>query len=531
MPWCSAYRTNDMRFTSVSFLLFAAVLLLLYYRIPRRHQWKLLLGASWAFLAWAGIRYLLFILFTTVTTYFSARILGKNLALQASYLAENGSALSREEKQRFKAGVKKKNRHVLLACFLANFGILFFCKACLIPPLHTALQSSRISFLTLALPLGISFYMFQSAGYVMDVSRGSVPAERSFFRLALFVSYFPQLVQGPITPYSKLSPQLFQGRAPDGKQLSFGLQRMLWGYFKKLVVADRIAAAVAALKGPDYTGFSFALLCLCYAVQIYGDFTGGIDIALGLSQALGITLPENFIRPFFSKNTAEYWRRWHITLGEWMKNYIFFPVSVSPGLRKLSRFARGKWGGFGKRLSVYAATAVTWFVTGIWHGLTPNFLLWGFLNCFVIVVSEELAPLYRRFHGRFHLKEKKWYAGFEMTRMFLLMNLIRVCDLFPRVGDYFARIGALFTRFSLPGGGLLPSMGLASLDWLILALGVGTMLAVSLIQEKRGSIRELLWARPAPLRRCIIFTLLVVVLLMGSYGIGYNPSSFIYNQF
>ena len=128
----------------------------------------------------------------------------------------------------------------------------------------------------------------------------------------------------------------------NGKQESFGLQRMLWGYFKKLVIADRIAVAVLALKGPEHTGLSFFVLTCFYAIQIYGDFTGGIDIAIGLSEALGIRLPENFIRPFFSKNIAEYWRRWHITLGEWMKEYVFYPVSVSASMRKLSKSARGK---------------------------------------------------------------------------------------------------------------------------------------------------------------------------------------------
>jgi hypothetical protein len=201
-------------------------------------------------------------------------------------------------------------------------------------------------------------------------------------------------------------------------------------------------------------------------------------------------------------------------------------------MRKLSKSARAKFGNFGKRLPVYVASVATWFVTGIWHGLTPNFVIWGMLNCFVIVVSEELTPLYEKFHNRFHLKERKWYGGFEMLRMFLLMNLIRIVDLFPNVGDYFHRMGSLVTTFNfhILWDGTMMKLGLTGLDYGILLFGIAVMFAVSLIQEKKGSIREILWSRDV-LRYSLMITLLVIILLAGSYGIGYNASNFIYNQF
>ena len=284
--------------------------------------------------------------------------------------------------------------------------------------------------------------------------------------------------------------------------------------------------AVLTLRGPEYTGLSFFVLTCFYAIQIYGDFTGGIDIALGLSEALGISLPENFAHPFFSKNIAQYWRRWHITLGQWMKEYVFYPLSVSGSMRKFSKWARRRWHRFGRRLPVYAVTLATWFCTGIWHGVTPNFLLWGMLNCAVIVASEELSPLYKKFHNRFPWKEKTWYGGFEMLRMFLLMNLIRIVDLFPNVADYFGRLGTMFTSFQVP----FLELGLTGLDYGILLGGVALMLAVSLLQLKRGSLRTLLWERKS-LRYMLTAGLFLAVLLMGCYGIGYDAGSFIYNQF
>lgn len=521
-----------MQFTSVSFLLFAAVVLLGYYLLKQKYRWIFLLAASWFFYLWAGVEYAFFILLTTLSTYGFTNWMARNLQRQDTYLAENKQTLTREEKKSYKAKIKGKNRLLLTVCLVLNFAVLAVCKACLTEPFRTLAEGGSLSFLTLGLPLGISFYMFQSMGYAVDVYRGTAVAEKNFFKLALFVSYFPQLIQGPISKYSDLAPQLIQGSHFDGKQLSFGLQRLLWGFFKKLVIADRIAAAVIALKAPEFTGVGFFLLTLFYAVQIYADFTGGIDMALGISQALGITLQENFIRPYFSKNIAEYWRRWHITLGEWMKSYIFYPISVSQPMLKLSKAARSKLGNFGKRLPVYAASIATWFVTGIWHGLTPNFVLWGMLNCFVIVVSEELNPVYEKFHDRFHLKTKRWYGVFEMLRMFLLMNLIRIVDLFPNVGDYFARMGSLFTtfHFHILWDGTMLNLGLTGLDYGILLFGIALMFGISLFQEKVGSFREFLWTRPV-LRYSLIFGLLVAVLLLGSYGIGYNASNFIYNQF
>ena len=252
-----------------------------------------------------------------------------------------------------------------------------------------------------------------------------------------------------------------------------------------------------------------------------------------MSQCLGIPLRENFLRPYFSKNIAEYWRRWHISLGEWMKDYIFYPISVSAPMLRLSKAARARFGNFGKRLPVYVASVATWLVTGIWHGLTPNFILWGMLNCLFIVGSEELSPLYERFHGRFHWKDKAWYGWFEILRMFLLMNFIRACDLFPHVGDYFAGLSrmVLHPNFAILTDGTLLTLGLTALDFGILAVGIVLLFAVSLYQEKRGSVREMLWGKNPWVRYSLLFILLLAVLLLGKYGTGYNASSFIYNQF
>ncbi len=523
-----------MQFTSFTFVLFAALVICLYYLAPGKLQWMVLLAASYFFYLYSGTSYLFFILFTTATTYLATILMARNLEKQDAYLALHKQDLSREEKKEFKARTKKTNKIFLIACLVLNFGILAICKASLLKPVAGLLQESRFSFLSLGLPLGISFYMFQSMGYLVDVYWGTAKAEKNPAKLALFVSFFPQLIQGPISKFSDLAPQLFAARKFDGKTLSFGLQRILWGFFKKMVIADRIAVAIGTLRGDAYTGFGFFLLMVFYALQLYGDFTGGIDITIGLAQCLGIRLQENFVRPFFSKNIAEYWRRWHISLGEWMKSYVFYPISVSAPMRSLSKFGRKRFGDFGKRLPIYVATVASWLATGIWHGFTPNFILWGVLNCFVIITSEELAPLYQKFHARFPgLKEKHWYSAFEMLRLFFLMNFIRVCDLFADVGEYFRRVGSLFTTWNIHilWDGTMLKLGLTLTDYIILLFGVGLLFAVSLLQERGPGIRQRLQDKPLFVRHGLIFLLLVLVLLLGSYGIGYDSSNFIYNQF
>ena len=522
-----------MQFTSISFMLFSTGVLLGYYLLPPKVRWSWLLAASYGFYGCAGMEYLVFILLTTANTYAVGRLMGRNLEKQDAHLALHQADMSLPQRRAYKAEVRKRNRLWLVTSLVIGFGLLALCKGLLIDPFRAAAKDTPLSFLSLGLPLGISFYIFQSAGYVVDVYRGSVKAEKNFFRFALFVSFFPQLIQGPISRFSQLAPQLYDPHDFNGKKFSFGLQRMLWGYFKKMVVADRIAVAMVALKGPEDVGVSFLILTVFYGVRIYGDFTGGIDIAIGLAEAMGIQLPENFIRPYFSKNIGEYWRRWHVTLGTWMKDYIFYPISISRPMLNLSRVARCKLGNFGKRLPIYVASVVTWICTGVWHGLTLNFVVWGLLNCFVIVVSEELTPLYQKFHGRFHLKDQAWYGAFEMLRTFMLMNLIRACDLFPNVGDYFARVGSVFTTMQLYvlWDGTLLKLGLNSVDYGILGISVLLMLAVSLFREKRGSVREFLWKKPVALWYVVIFLLFVAVLLLGSYGIGYNVSNFIYDQF
>jgi D-alanyl-lipoteichoic acid acyltransferase DltB (MBOAT superfamily) len=373
-------------------------------------------------------------------------------------------------------------------------------------------------------------------GYVIDIDRGKYPAQRNIAKFALFVSFFPLLVQGPITRYDALSKTLYEPHRFDIKQISFGLQRILWGYFKKVVIADRILVAVTALiKGSSSSqGVYVVCLMVFYGLELYADFTGGIDITIGIAQVLGIKVEENFLRPYFSKNIAEYWRRWHISLSTWFREYMFYPISASKPMLELSKKARAKLGnGFGKRLSVYIATIVVWFVTGLWHGAAWNFVVWGVLTGLIIIISQEFSPLYEKFHNKFPTLTVSWgYRLFQVLRTFFLLSSLRILDCYRDVPVSFKMFFSIFTNWNWGElfGGALAMLGLSVADYVVVLLGAVTLIAFSLVQ-RRGSVREQLHQESYALRYGLIVALVLIVLVFGAYGIGYDSSQFIYNQF
>lgn len=530
-----------MLFTSYEFLGFVAVVILAYYLIPKKCQWPLLLAASYLFYLIAGVDCLVYILATTVTVYFVALRIERNTLRQTAYLKEHKGELSKDEKKAYKERQKKIRLRWFVCCVLLNIGILaavkytnFFLSN--VNGILTAFgQTKQLSFFSLALPMGISFYTFQALGYLIDVYRGTVPAEKNPFRFALFVSFFPQLVQGPISRFGDLGRTLYGEHAFDARTVCYGLQRVLWGYFKKMVVADRILAAVTAIIGDTgtYGGAYVFVGMLFYTLQLYADFTGGIDITIGIAETMGITVQENFNRPYFSKSLKEYWRRWHISMCSWFRDYVFYPVSVSGFMQKFSKFARGHFGQkVGKRLPVYISSFAVWFATGIWHGASWNFIVWGLGNWVVLMVSEELEPLYERFHGRFRFGESLPYRIFQMGRTFLLVCCLNIFDCYHSLGETFQAFASMFTagNWKVLWDGSLMELGLTGLDYGILGAGVALMLSVSLL-GRSGSVRDKIAARPYPLRFAIWYGLFLAVLLMGAYGIGYDASQFIYNQF
>lgn len=529
-----------MAFTSAWFLLFAALTLLVYYLVPKRVQWWVLLAASYGFYAYAGAHYLLFILFTTLVSYVIARIMQRRADAEDAFVESHRDTLEKSERKAYRAREKKKRFSILLFGLFLTLGVLAVLKytGFVLSGINSMVSSfgyQKFSVPSLLLPLGISFYTFQSVGYLIDVYRKKASAEKNLAKFALFVSFFPQLIQGPISRFSDLGAQLYEPHAFDGQGFGAGLTRVVWGYLKKVVVADTAMIAVRTLvtENATYNGVYVFLLILLYSAQIYGDFTGGIDITIGLAEMMGIRLAENFNRPFASRSTKEYWRRWHITMGSWFTDYIFYPLSVTPSMQRLSKWSRAKLGeSVGKRIPVYTATIVTWFLTGLWHGAGMNFIVWGLLNCLVILVSQELQPLYNRFHKRFpKLEQNRFWILWQCTRTFLLMGLIRSLDCYRDVPLTFRLWGSMLTAGNwgeLFSGGLL-SFGLSMGHWTVLLAGVALICLVSTL-GKEQPLRYRLVKRPLLLCACVC-ALIVLILIFGAYGMGFDASDFIYGQF
>ena len=528
-----------MLFTSYEFIGFIILIFALYYIVPKSWQWKLLLVASYVFYYIADPRYLLFILVTTISTYWVSMKLESVNSEADAYLKEHKAELSKEEKKAYKAKIKARKWNWLLLCLFFNIGILSITKYTnfVITNINNLFGGNGpLQLVDMIVPMGISFYTFQSMGYIIDVYRGKQEAQKNPFKLALFVSFFPQLVQGPISRYGDMAPTLFAEHKFDGQTVSNGLMRILWGYFKKMVIADRLLPAVTTLvqQTDTYSGTYVFVAMLFYAFELYCDFTGGIDITIGIAETMGIRLAENFNLPYFSKNIKEYWNRWHITMGSWFTDYIFYPISVCGPMLKLSKWSRKHLGEFiGKRVTVYLSSFVVWLTTGIWHGAAWNFIVWGLMNFVVIMISQELEPLYAKFHNKFQVKGKLPYEVFQIIRTILLMSCIRMFDCYRDVPLTFQMVGSMFTECNLGifTDGSLLNIGLTSADYLVLVVGLVIVLGVSMLKVKVGSVRAVLSQKSTAGFYSVMALLFVAIIIFGAYGIGYDSSQFIYNQF
>jgi len=531
-----------MYFTSYEFLGFFLVLLLVYYLIPKKFQWQLLLLGSYVFYFAASPWYLLYIFSTTLLTYGAGILIGRNFEKQKEYLSLHKTDLDKDAKKQYKGVQASFRKKVLVVCLILVLGILAvtkytnFCIANINGILKAFGNAGELSFLNLMLPLGISFYTFQAVGYIIDVHRGTQP-EKNLFKYALFVSFFPQLIQGPISRFADLSKTLYEEHSFDTVVLSRGLQRMLWGYFKKMVIADRVLSGVATIIGEPttYTGAYAFFGMVLYTIELYADFTGGIDITIGVAQCFGVTVMENFVRPYFSTSLKEYWRRWHISMCNWFRDYVFYPVSISKGMSNFGKLTKKLFGNkVGKRIPVYCASFLVWFATGIWHGASWNFIVWGLLNYVILMASEEFEPLYGKFHEKCKWSNGFGYKVFQILRTFLLICVLNLFDCFEDISVTLGMLGSIFTTGNWGAfvNGSLLQLGISATDYCIIGFGIVLMFAVSLYQETtKKSIRETISGWPYFCKAALWFVLFVFVLLWGTYGIGFDASQFIYNRF
>ena len=439
----------------------------------------------------------------------------------------------------------RRRRAVLVGTVLVNIGILVVLKYVnfgiyTIDGIAALFGSRRplIESVDFLVPLGVSFYTFSLLGYVIDVYYGIAAPQQNYLKLMLYGLYFPAVISGPILKYREHGEQFFEPHPFDYVRVTRGLQRMLWGFFKKLVIAERLGTMVDTVYGGyvDYPGAFIWFATVCYAFQLYTDFSGCMDIVLGISESFGILLPENFRTPFLSRSVAEYWRRWHITLGVWMKEYVFYPVLRTRFFTDLNRRWKEQFGRKrGKQYATFAAMFLLWLTVGIWHGGDWKFVIGsGLLHWFYIVMEELLAPPCARLMERWHINAGGRPVG--VVRIVRTFFLVCIGDLFFRaasVGDAFAMLKGAVTVWNphILWDGSLLGLGLDAGELVIAAGALLLLCCISLVQNRKGSVRELIAARALPIRWAVWYALIFAIILFGCYGPGYSAGEFIYQGF
>lgn len=541
-----------MSYTTIVFFIFVAVTVLAYYLFPvKNKKWVVLLIASYIFYFFTGFRYAFFILFTTLSIWLAALIVERISKASAVCLKTHKKEWSRDQRKAYKKQTELKMKLILASALAANLGILIFLKYYnfLAGGLNDLLGLAGLEFsapvMRLFLPLGISFYTFQSMGYMIDVYRGNVEAEKNPLKFALFIAFFPQIIQGPIGSWEQLAHQLFTPHRPEYRRIKYGLELILWGYFKKLVIADRAVTAIQTVTADytQYNGTAIAFTVLLYALQLYADFSAGIDISRGIAGMMGIDMAENFRRPYFSRSINEYWRRWHITLGAWMKNYLFYPLAMSSMFlnagKKMKKSALGKTA-FGahvaKVLPTSFASLIVFLMVGIWHGANGKYIAFGLWNGVIIMLSIILKPVFDSVIQKLRIqRESGVFIAFQMVRTFFIVLIGYVFDIAPDFGGAMDMMRLTVTDWHFSAGisQILGTCGLVPEDYLVLFAGMLIMLFVSILQEKKSidSIGGILEGRPFIVQWCAVFFCIISIIVFGIYGPGYNPADFVYMQF
>ncbi len=519
-----------MNFFSLSFVGAVCGAVVLYYLVPIRLRWCVLLAVSLAFYLAGGVGAGLFLLFTIGTNYVGGRLL--------TGLNDRRAALTPQQKKQEEQRIKTRKRLVLVPILLLNFGLLYMVKYWN----FTAEAVNRagewnLPRLDWIMPVGLSFYMFQSVGYLVDCYRGKYRAEKNFLKFSLFVSFFPQMVQGPISRYNELQPQLLRGNPWNADHVKYGIQLALWGYLKRMLIADRAAMVVnAVFDGPEkFGGFFYAFGVLFYCIQLYCDFSGGIDITRGVAQLFGIDLAENFKRPTFAVSLADYWRRWHITLGSWMRDYVFYPLSFSKAFAKLGRWSRKHFKGkIAKVIPTAAATFVVYLIIGIWHGANFRYIVFGFYNGMILTASVLLANSYSVWKKRLKIRDNS-----SLFRFFCILRTTAIVF----VGRYITRAPRLMVALQMLkktvtspcfyqlSDGTFGSFGLSLVDYLVVLVGYIALFYIEWRQEQGMDLRKTLEQKSPFVQWLCLFLPLVLLCIFGIFRGSGIQVEFIYQQF
>ena len=498
-----------MLFNSIHFIIFFPIVVLVYFFIPNKVKYLWLLAASYYFYMCWDAKYALLILVSTIVTFISGLLIEK---------------VKNSQRDEHRKIMYKKC--VVVASFIINLGILIYFKyinfgISILSKVFNAVHIQlNVPAFDIILPVGISFYTFQALSYTMDVYRNDIYAEKNFFRYALFVSFFPQLVAGPIERSKNLLKQLAVPKKFIFENLQEGLLLMLWGYFLKIVLADRIAMFVDTVYCDynTYSGMFLIVATILFAIQIYCDFAGYSTIAMGAARILGIQLMENFDAPYLSTSVADFWRKWHISLTSWFKDYLYIPLG---GSRK---------GKFRKYLNIM----IVFLVSGLWHGAQLSFVAWGGLNGMYQIIGDILQPLRDKAVSLLHLnRESIGHKVVHIIGTFVFVDFAWIFFRANRFLDAFRIIKSIFTVANpwILFDGSLYICGLDDKNFRFMILAIGILLFSDICKHNRIKVREVILEQDYWCRWLVISGAIAFILLFGVWGPSFSEANFLYFQF
>lgn len=512
---------------STGFICMCLPLFVLAYALaPKRARWVALLLSSYLFAFMLSKRLIVFIWLSSVVVYALGRAMG-SIYQRRDDVLRDGAKGKREIRRRY----KNKARLVLVMGIVINLGILVTLKY--LGFFASILEGfgATLAFVPpqIGAPVGISFYTLMAVSYMADIYRETIKPDKHLGHVALFLSYFPLIMEGPIVRYSQVAPQLWEGKPLRADNLFAGSLRMIVGFFKKIIIADRLNTLVGTVfdQYGSYDGGIIAAAAVLYTIQLYCDFAGTMDVVLGMSRAFGIVLPENFRQPFFSKTSSEFWQRWHITLGAWFKDYVYYPVTMSKLCKSLTKRSRKRLGRLvGPMLTSMIALFCVWLGNGLWHGAGSQYIAFGMYYFVMISAGGFVEIAAQRLATRFGIdRESGPYVAFRVVRTLVI---VFVGELIFRASSSAAAIEMIqrmLTNFSFAQlyDGTILQLGIDAHDLAIACIGVVCVLVADAFKERGANLERAICTKRTSVRWAIWLLLLFVVVVFGAYGYGYVP--------
>ena len=527
-----------MQIVSFEFLTLVFLTMICHQILPVKWKHFSILGASIIFYLSYGKEHIIFFIVASLITFYSAKYMNKIYDEFNERVTIEG--WNRKEKLSKMGEYKKKNKYILIPTVVILLVYFIACKYVnRIFDLFSNLNSQEKSLVDLLVPLGISYYTFSMIGYLLDVYWRKTEAEKSFIKFFTVTIYFPHIIQGPFSRYQKLLKQINNAeRWVKEKDVFYGMQLMLYGYFKKMVIADRLAIFTSEVftKIDNYYGIIIWVAMIFSVIQIYCDFSGYMDIVSGVSQMFGIRLEENFKRPFFSRSVAEFWRRWHITLGGWFKDYLLMPISASKGVLRISDWVRKRLGNnAAKNIAILIPLGVVWLATGLWHGNDITYLIWGMYYAILIGGATVCAPVINKITQilRINTETIGWHF-IQSLRTFIIFGFGRIITVPGTLAGTQITIQHMFKELRLweiMPKGVLFRCGISKEEFFVIVCAVVVVVIVSILQERGFSIRDEIAKQNIFLRWIIYYIAFFSIIILGVYGPGYSAQNFMYAIF